>query len=273
MSLSAEDVRHCLYSIGDNNTFLVDNVVPVEKMLTLLETHFSPNSAADASFALGISSGVNGARLTHSHARQFCYVRQSLILWHCILKDFYRFWMLAEFDFLNSGKYPYRLTDTGQGLNRVQAAPSVSAAMARVLHEARNAAGGDWVGSSVVHLGDHNVPNAFSFLDKYTQVSRLLSPIVLVIEAIPTLLRDHASLRLYVDADFGGQEGLIRAILADFFRHGFDGSGADNFFDAGSCIDGRLTSAWEWSSRIDKKKYAPVFKLCSVLGFDGRWER
>lgn len=30
----------------------------------------------------------------------------------------------------------------------------------------------------------------------------------------------------------------------DFFRSAFDGSGADNFFDAGSCIDGRLTSAW-----------------------------
>ena len=52
----------------------------------------------------------------------------------------------------------------------------------------------------------------------------------------------------------------------------FDGSGADDFFSAGSCIDGRLTSAWEWCSKIDKKAYAPVFKLCSVLGFDGRWE-
>jgi hypothetical protein len=26
-----------------------------------------------------------------------------------------------------------------------------------------------------------------------------------------------------------------------------------NFFDAGSCIDGRLTSAWNWCSKIEKK--------------------
>ena len=52
-------------------------------------------------------------------------------------------------------------------------------------------------------------------------------------------------------------------------RHAFDGSGADNFFDAGSCIDGRLTSAWNWCSKIEKKPYYPVFKLAGFQGFDG----
>ena len=30
----------------------------------------------------------------------------------------------------------------------------------------------------------------------------------------------------------------------------FDGSGANNNYDAGSCIDGRLTSAWNWCSKV-----------------------
>lgn len=44
----------------------------------------------------------------------------------------------------------------------------------------------------------------------------------------------------------GGASTLLLTILSDFFRFAFDGSGADNFEDAGSCIDGRLTSAWNW---------------------------
>ena len=49
----------------------------------------------------------------------------------------------------------------------------------------------------------------------------------------------------------------------------FDGSGADNFFDAGSCIDGRLTSAWNWCSQLPTKDFYLVFKLAGFTSFDG----
>jgi len=55
-----------------------------------------------------------------------------------------------------------------QGLNRVQQAPSVSKAMHSILWRCQQRLG-QWVGSSVIHLGDHNVPNALMFIDKYTQ--------------------------------------------------------------------------------------------------------
>lgn len=64
---------------------------------------------------------------------------------------------------------------------------------------------------------------------------------------------------------------VSRAILRDFFRHGFDGSGADNYFDAGSCVDGRLTSAWNWCSNIEKKPFFTLFLLCGFTGFDGQF--
>lgn len=71
---------------------------------------------------------------------------------------------------------------------------------------------------------------------------------------------------------YGSQEQLEKEILHDFFQSAFDGSGADNFYDAGSCIDGRLTSAWNWCSQLPKKSYYPIFKLTGFIGFDGEFK-
>jgi hypothetical protein len=68
----------------------------------------------------------------------------------------------------------------------------------------------------------------------------------------------------------GDSHGLVVVIIV---LSAFDGSGADNFFDAGSCIDGRLTSAWNWCSKIEKKAYYPVFLLTGFIGFDGDFQK
>ena len=263
--LSKDDILHCLYSISDNNAFLRCNRDPVDKMIAMLNKFFDPQ-APEKGFSLGISLGMNGARLSHNHQRQFTYVSQTLMLWREIANDTFKLWYLAESDLLCE-RNRYGLTNTGQGLNRVQQAPRVGKAMYDILATCQRKLGG-WVGSSVVHLGDHNVPNALMFLDKYSQVSRILNPIVLVIEELPRLAKDPG-IKSYIDATFGSVESCQKHILCDFVRHGFDGGGADNFFDAGSCIDGRLTSAWNWCSKIEKKPFYHVFKLAGFVGFDG----
>ncbi|KAF8076739.1 hypothetical protein FPV67DRAFT_1472507, partial [Lyophyllum atratum] len=266
--LSQENVRQCLYSIGDNHAFLRANRDPCERMITYLRENFHPTQAKDSKTSLAIRSGKGGARLSHDHAKQYAYVLQSLTLWREILHDMFHLWSLAEQDLL-AENVPYRLRDTGQGLNRVQAAPKTSRMMHTILHKAQQSVG-TWIGSSVIHMGDHNVPNALMFIDKYTQIYRILLPICNTLSQIPSLTAKPA-LRSYIDDEFGSTENLIREILGDFFRHGFDGSGADNFFDAGSCIDGRLTSAWNWCASLEKKRYFPIFLLTGFVGFDGEW--
>ncbi|KAG2184002.1 hypothetical protein INT44_009013 [Umbelopsis vinacea] len=188
--LSADEIRHCLYSIGDNNAYLRAN-------------------------------------------------RHNV----------------------------YKLMDTGQGVQRMQPCPAIGREMHRTLYKAQKKAK-TWVGSSVIHLGDKNVPNALMFIDKYNQVAKILNPIVLTLDHIDDLCKDDG-LNRYVQNTFGGVDQCKKEILLNFFRGAFDGSGADNFYDAGSCIDGRLTSAWNWCSQIEQKPFFTVFLLTGFVGFDG----
>ena len=196
--LSADDIHLCLYSICDNNSFLNSNRVPIDKIIDYLTTHFSPNKIEEG-YSLSIVSGEEGSRLSHSHERQYYYALQSLTLWRDIIDDMFRLWAMAEDDLL-SESITYSLQDTGQGMQRVQQSPRAYKAMQEVLQRVQTNVG-HWVGtfgvvvvglccvhamicfvsllgesssalfsgSSVVHLGDHNVPNALSFIDKYTQ--------------------------------------------------------------------------------------------------------
>ena len=87
--LSQEQVRQCLYSIGDNHAFLRANRDPCERMIAHLKEHFHPTQAKDAHTSLAIRSGKGGARLSHDHSKQYAYVLQSLTLWREILHGAY----------------------------------------------------------------------------------------------------------------------------------------------------------------------------------------
>ncbi|KAF9579841.1 hypothetical protein BGW38_003733, partial [Lunasporangiospora selenospora] len=262
-NLTPDEIKTCLYSIGDNHSFLRTNRDPCDKMLKYLTQFFQPNAVEDG-YSLAIQSGRQGARLTHNHETQYWYINQTLNLWREIAHEMFYLWMLADDDMLNND---YRLRDTGQGLQRLQSCPSISKAMHTILHKAQQKAG-YWVGSSVIHLGDSNVPNAFMFIDKYNQVARILNPIISTLDKLEEIVKDDG-ISTYINDTYGGVQSLRKEIVCDFFRSAFDGSGADNFFSAGSCIDGRLTSAWNWCSQIEKKSFFPVFLLTVSLEFMG----
>jgi hypothetical protein len=111
-----------------------------------------------------------------------------------------------------------------------------------------------------------------SYAYSWYLVPRILAPIVSCLEQTEKLYNENDGIRMFIDDGFGGFYRLKKDILYDFFKSAFDGSGADNFYDAGSCIDGRLTSAWNWASRIAEKDYYCIFRLSGFYGFDGEFK-
>ena len=178
--LSQEQVRQCIYSIGDNHAFLRTNRDPCERMIMYLKEHFHPLQQRDTKFSLAIRSGRNGARLSQAIRIRFTeshimagdparFVAECVSINYandCIcFADMFRLWSLTEQDLL-AENISYQLQDTGQGLNRVQAAPKTLRMMHTILHRAQQSVG-SWVGSSAIHMGDHNVPNALMFIGTF----------------------------------------------------------------------------------------------------------
>ena len=288
--LTADDIRRAIESLADAVAYIESNVRPVQRMLQYLEDNFDPNQPVKG-FSLTLRGGSrgfssssssnyysrygsygysayssgssDGPTLSHSHSEQFTFVWQSLRLWCKVMQHMHRLWVCADDDLLSTTS-TYHLYNTGQGLNRVQNCPRVRKVMSNLLAQTQQETGKAWVGLSVIHLGDRDVPNALIFIDKYTQIPRFLSPIVNFLESLPELCQDER-IHNYIKDQFGSAELLKLTVLADYFKHGFDGSGDDG----GSCIDGRLTSSWNWTSRVAKKQYYHAFMLSGFQGFDG----
>lgn len=269
---SKDDVKQCLYSLGDNASYLNSNCKPIDDMLAYLKSHFSP-ALVGSKFpnrSLAIFGGENGSRLTHSHERQFNYVLQTMTLWREILHEIFRLWTLAETDLLDSS-CQYKWRDTGQSFHRLQNSPRISKAMHGILYRVQQSLGEKWVGSNVIHLNDSNVPNALVFIDKWNQVPRILNPIVQTLRKLEQMDESVDSIRGLLESSFGGLEETKVRILHSFFRQGFDGSGGDDWFSAGSCVDARLTSSWNWCQTLAQRDFFFLFKLTGFLGFDGEF--
>lgn len=324
--ISPDDINLLIASISDAHNYLYQCFTPLDRMSKRLERHFAPGKQV---LPIDIRNGVEGSRLSHSTDEQYMYIKQTFFLWRTIMLRMYPLWYSADSDqlcgyttFQNgvemSNPISYQLRFTEQGITRMQSCPSVGRIMSDIMSSCFRHFNNNWVGSSAVHLGDTNVPNSLSFIDKYTQLERILAPLDRTLYQIETAWKSgmpaapagSSSTTMGMggdDSDDDDEEEDVQLqqqgpqqqekpephpllsyfqqyysvlgssnpapphfrIMQDYFRHAFNGSGADNYNSAGSCIDGRLTSSWEWCNVIGKKEYHQAFLITGFIGWDG----
>jgi hypothetical protein len=63
-----EDILRCLYSISDNNSFLLFNRDPIDRMIGYLRSYFRPE-VAEPGCSLAISGGLGAPPLTPNPKR------------------------------------------------------------------------------------------------------------------------------------------------------------------------------------------------------------
>jgi hypothetical protein len=302
--ITPEDINLLLSSISDAHNYLFQCFTPLDKMSKRLEKHFRSGNQV---LPIDIRNGVDGSRLSHSTDGQYMYIHQTYYLWRQVTIRMYPLWYAADHDLLcgytrydnNTGEeihfnpIQYSLRFTDQGITRMQSCPQVGRIMSEIMQKCFEQFP-IWHGSQAVHLGDINVPNAFSFIDKYTQLERILGPLDRTLYEIESAWEnENHPLHGYVweyfnvvnsknyegfdknqildknDPKYANMTPLHYKIMQDYFRHAFNGSGADNYNSAGSCIDGRLTSSWEWCNIISKKAYHQAFLITGFIGWDG----
>lgn len=155
-SLTDNDVQRIVDSVADNQSYLTYNALPVERMINILKESFNPKQIEDP-FSLQLTTRVRkvfnsitafggysssysggGACLSHDHPTQYTFVLQSLTLWKEIMSRMPKLWMLADLDMTRES---YRLVDTGQGYQRLQACPNVAKEMSRILNYVQSKCG------------------------------------------------------------------------------------------------------------------------------------
>jgi hypothetical protein len=211
---------------------------------------------------------LHASPMFRTHTQHLQHVLQTVSLWETITHYLPFISFLSIQSYLDVSNNPYKLCNNGQGIVRVQPAMLLQRVMVALVVCALRG-----VGSGAVHIGDSSVPNSLSLIDKYLQLNTILTPLLSTARywwtSTTNIATQEAVARLKLSTfaadciQFGH-----RKLLQHWSINGMDGSGGDTVFTAGSCVDGRLTSVWNWCNMLPNQEFYPLFSLAGFTSFD-----